>query len=91
MGDAAGQLQLSVKHGTATVDVAVPALATVADLQQLLEAQTGLLARKQKLIFKGKVLAGTAKLADCGVASGAKLMLLTAAGAAGGVATQVGA
>ena len=80
-------LQLAVKHGPNTVEVELPEDASVAALQLELEQRTGLMTRKQKLIFKGKVLVGTQKLAECGVTNGAKLMLL----AADGVQTQVSA
>lgn len=50
---------------------------------------TGILARQQKLVHKGRVLAGG--LADAGVRDGATLLLLGGAGTAGGVAAAVAA
>lgn len=51
-----------------------------------LEARTGLIARKQKVMAKGKVVSQNpqATLAAAGITSGAKLMLLAAAGGATG-------
>lgn len=81
-------LQLSIKHGTQNVELQLDGLATIADLQLEVERATGVFVRKQKLIFKGKVVSGLEKkaLAELTITSGAKLMLL----AADGVATQVG-
>lgn len=76
------EIRVSVKHAAQTLDVALPAGATVGDLQARLEALTGVLVRRQKLMAKGRVISGAAgSLAGVGVGNGAKLMLLAAAGA----------
>jgi hypothetical protein len=75
MGD--GAMEVTVKYGKEDLRVEVAGWATtVRSLKQQLEAATGLFVRKQKLIFKGKVLDDPATLEQCKVAAGAKLMLV---------------
>jgi hypothetical protein len=85
-GAAAGELALRVAHGRSVLDLQLEAAATVGALKALVASSSGLLARNMTLIHKGKKLErDAARLADCGVASGARLMVL--AGAAGSVST----
>ncbi|GLC70765.1 hypothetical protein PLESTF_001030900 [Pleodorina starrii] len=77
---------LQIKHGAQQLELSLPASAKVQELQERLQELTGAFVRKQKLIFKGKVLAATHDLAKAGLANGAKLMLLLSDGTA--VATQ---
>lgn len=75
-------LTLTVKYGGSTLELSLPASATVTQLQERLESELGVMVRRQKLMAKGKVISGAkGTLADAGVANGAKLMLLAAAGA----------
>jgi uncharacterized ubiquitin-like protein YukD len=81
----ADELTLKVSFGRETLELRVPSSTTVAAAKDLLAAQTGVLARNAKLIHKGKVLDDKQRLASCGVADGARVMLLAgAAGAASG-------
>jgi len=58
------------------------------DLSALLVQRTGVLARQQKLVFKGKVLTGNpSPLSSLGVKEGGTLLLLAAAPTAGAVAS----
>ncbi|KAI3433885.1 hypothetical protein D9Q98_003687 [Chlorella vulgaris] len=76
-------MTLSVRFQQGTLSVPLGPENTVAELQQHLETQTGLVARKQKIMSSGKVISGRAgTLAAAGVKPGAKLMLLAAAGTA---------
>ena len=60
------------------------------DLSSLLVDKTGVLARQQKLVFKGKVLTGSPRpLTSLGVKDGATLLLLAAAPTAGAVASPI--
>lgn len=62
------------------------------DLSLLLVDRTGVLARQQKLVHKGKVLTGNSKsLVSLGVKEGATLLLLAAAPTAGCVAAAAAA
>ncbi|GBF94546.1 hypothetical protein Rsub_06661 [Raphidocelis subcapitata] len=72
---------ISVKHGSADVAVELASVGTVAELKERLEAATGVFARHQKLIFKGKVLEDKAALEACKVGAGAKLMMLVSTSA----------
>eukprot|EP00887_Chlorella_sp_A99_P005295 scaffold1.g5295.t1 len=82
-GAEAASINLVVKYGKESLDVSLPANATVQQLLDAIEARTGLFAHKQqKLMAKGRVVSGQpgATLAAAGIAAGAKLMLLAAAG-----------
>jgi uncharacterized ubiquitin-like protein YukD len=82
---APSEVSLKVSFGRETLELRVPCSTTVAAAKELLASQTGVLARNAKLIHKGKVLADAQRLAACGVADGARVMLLAgAAGAASG-------
>lgn len=75
-------LSLTIKWGKETLSVSLPADASVSALQQLLEEQTGLFVRKQKLMAAGKTISGRpGSLAAAGLRPGSKLMLLAGAGA----------
>lgn len=77
-------MRITVKHGSATVAVDLPdgQPHTVADLTAAVEAATGVFARHQKLVARGRVLAPpTAPLAAFGVGDGSSLMLLARGGA----------
>ncbi|KAF8072570.1 hypothetical protein HT031_000230 [Scenedesmus sp. PABB004] len=73
-------LELVVKQGGTELAVAAAPGSTVAALKAQLEAATGVFARHQKLIFKGKVLDDAATLASCKLSSGAKVMLMQSQG-----------
>lgn len=67
-----------VKMGAEEHRVAVQDGSSIIQLKQQLQLDTGLLARCQKLIFKGKVLDDRATLADYKLVSGSKIMLMAA-------------
>ena len=72
-------IELAVKQGPQEHRVALPDdTSTVASLKQQLEPLTGLMARQQKLIFKGKVLDDHQTLASYKLTSGSKVMLMAA-------------
>lgn len=73
-------VELTIKHGSDTFGIALSATASVGELKQQLEQQTGTFVRNQKLIYKGKVLEDAATLEGCGICTGAKLMLLATEG-----------
>ncbi|GAB4818031.1 hypothetical protein N2152v2_005077 [Parachlorella kessleri] len=74
-------IKLLVKHANSSSELSLPAGATVRELQEQLEARTGVLVRRQKLLCKGKVISAVSgTLAAAGLSSGAKLMLLAGAG-----------
>ena len=79
-------MRLTIKHGATPVTLDVPdgAVATVATLTAAVEVATGILARSQKLLARGRVLAPpTAPLSSfTGVTDGATLMLLATGGGA---------
>ncbi|GFR48895.1 hypothetical protein Agub_g10842, partial [Astrephomene gubernaculifera] len=77
---------LSIKYGSQQVETSLPPSATVLQLQERLQELTGAFVRKQKLIYKGKVLAASSDLSKAGLSHGAKLMLLLSDATA--VATQ---
>ena len=82
---------LGVKHGAALVTVELPPSATLQQLIDSIEAQTGVLARKQKLLCKGKVLTALPRsttLASAGLATGTKLILLAGGGGGGSSESQ---
>lgn len=73
-------IKLSVKHGASEFDVSVAEDASVLELMAAVEAATGVMCRKQKLIFKGKVLEPSGgSLASYKLAGGSKVMLLASA------------
>ena len=82
--DADAGLRLAVRYGKDTLELDLPATATVAQLQAELEERTGLFVRKQKLMAAGKVVSGrgAVPLAAAGVKPGTKLLLLAGAGGA---------
>ncbi len=72
---------LSIRQGPSVHSVKLEPGDTVASLMQQLEDLTGVFVRKQKLIFKGKVLAPSNVLTEIkGLKDGSVLMLVTAAG-----------
>ncbi|PRW58592.1 LRR repeats and ubiquitin-like domain-containing protein [Chlorella sorokiniana] len=72
---------LTVKYGKETLELRLPADATVGQLQTALEERTGLFVRKQKLMAAGKVVSGRpGTLTAAGLRPGAKLMLLAGTG-----------
>lgn len=76
-------MRVQVKYAGVDVDVeGLEQPATVGQLKERLEERTGVFARHQKLIFKGKVLEDKSTLAAAGMGDGAKLMLLASANAA---------
>lgn len=84
-------LVLLIKHAGEELQIGVAADATVAQLKQAVEARTGVFARRQKLIYKGKtldqdaaVLAGLPQLR-----TGAHIMLLVAGSEATGIKVWV--
>ena len=71
---------LVVKFGKETIQIDIGEDANTEDLQSLLEEETGVIARKQKLLFKGKVLSPNERLKELGIKHGSKLMLLATEG-----------
>lgn len=73
-------IQIKVSFGKDSFDVSISGEETVEKIMVKLEAQTGVFVRKQKLIFKGKVLSFATKIADTNLKSGSKLMLMATSG-----------
>ena len=74
-------VQVKVRQGTAVHCVDIQPEDTVDKLNKQLESLTGIFARKQKLIFKGKVLLTDMKLDRVhGLKEGSVIMLVAAAG-----------
>ena len=69
-------LTLKVAHGRALLTVTMPGDSRVACLKAELSALIGVAPRNQTLISSGRKLADTATLTACGLADGAKLLLL---------------
>ena len=81
-GAAPGEVvAVSVQWGKTTLSMSLPPAATAAQLKALLEVPTGVVARNQTLIHKGKMLADVDKISACG------RLLLLAKGAPGGGAS----
>ncbi len=79
-------VSLLVKHGAVEHTVELPSAACrVGDLKGQLEALTGVFARQQKLIYRGKVLDDGLSLSEARLASGTRIMLLQGAGSSGRV------
>lgn len=76
----ATMITVSVKHGPINHEISVPEDSSVAALQQAVETATGVFARKQKLIFKGKVLEAKDQLKAKNIINGSKIMLLAGDG-----------
>ncbi len=73
-----------LKHGGATYNIELGLDSSLNDLQQAVEAATGVIARRQKLLCKGKVLTAlpsSTPLTELQFLNvqGAKVMLLSAA------------
>jgi Leucine-rich repeat (LRR) protein len=81
-----GTIAIQVKQGPNTFVIDLTANSTtLRQLQEAIETATGVMARKQKLLHKGKVLTSlppATTLEAAGVVSGSKLMLIATAGAA---------
>jgi Leucine-rich repeat (LRR) protein len=79
-------LSLQVKHGSAMISLdQLTETSTLLQLQEAIEHATGVMARKQKLLCKGRVLTAlpaSTTLKTAHVVNGAKIMLLTTAGGA---------
>uniref|UniRef100_A0A1D2A1G5 Ubiquitin-like domain-containing protein n=2 Tax=Auxenochlorella protothecoides TaxID=3075 RepID=A0A1D2A1G5_AUXPR len=79
-------MEVSVRFGSSAHIVSLPAEGTLGDLRAGVEAATGVLARQQKLLCRGKVLAepgagrDDTRLSSMGLVAGTKLMLLAATG-----------
>jgi hypothetical protein len=69
-------MKLIVQHGATAYEVDVSDGAFGSDLKLCVEGLSGVLARKQKLIFKGKVIGDGDTLAAKNVKDGAKVMLM---------------
>lgn len=82
-GDGNATWKLHIKHGAQTLELALQSSSTVEDLHLQLQDLTGAFVRKQKLIYKGKVLASPKQqLSAAGLGDGAKIMLMVTADAA---------
>ena len=79
--------RLFLSHLLLLLSLSPPSPHQQQDLSSLLVDRAGVLARQQKLVYKGKVLTGNPKsLLSLGVKEGATLLLLAAAPTAGAVA-----
>ncbi|KAK9807010.1 hypothetical protein WJX72_010701 [[Myrmecia] bisecta] len=73
-------MKLVVKHGKETCELDCGAEAKVEDVMAQLETLTGVITRKQKLIFQGKVLLPSQTLEAAKLKEGSKLMLMAGTG-----------
>lgn len=71
---------LVVQFGKESHGLELGADAVVEDVQQMMEERVGVIARNQKLIYKGKVLQSRKSLVECGVKKGGKILLLASVG-----------
>ena len=71
-------MQIAIRQGPKTHIVQAEPQEQVKKLMELAEEVTGVLARKQKLVFKGKVLAAHMTLEEAKVKEGSTLMLIAA-------------
>eukprot|EP01012_Entosiphon_sulcatum_P024255 TRINITY_DN29428_c0_g1_i1.p1 TRINITY_DN29428_c0_g1~~TRINITY_DN29428_c0_g1_i1.p1 ORF type:complete len:4234 (+),score=586.19 TRINITY_DN29428_c0_g1_i1:35-12736(+) len=69
-------VKFCVKFTKETLEVELPESATVLELKEHLERQTGVPVAMQKLMFKGQLKEDEKTLADVGIKSNAKLMLI---------------
>ena len=69
-------MKVRVKHGAKEVEVEADASSTIEQLSIRIEEVTGILARKQRLLHKGRVLSATATLQECKLLEGSSVMLL---------------
>lgn len=69
-------MQILVQHGKETYQVACEEGDTVESLMKKVKNASGILARYQKLIYKGKTLEHRSTLAQAKMKEGAKLMLM---------------
>ena len=65
---------VTVKIGKSSVEVHLDSDGTTEDVKRVVEERTGVVARKQKLMFKGKVLLDGETLEAAGIRDGAKIM-----------------
>ena len=73
-------MRLFVQHGQTTFEMQAQTEELIEDLMARLETVSGVLARQQKLILKGKVLDSRATLSEANVTKdGAKIMLIASA------------
>ena len=72
-------MHLRIKHGSSTHEVAVDASGTVQQVAEALQAM-GILARKQRLLYKGKILPLESRLDATGLSDGASIMMFASAG-----------
>ena len=80
-------MKILVQHGQTNIELQVVSEDLVEDVMRQVEAASGVLARQQKLIHRGKVLDSRATLLEANIKDGAKIMLLSSMG--GGSSTQV--
>jgi hypothetical protein len=80
-------VRLLVQHGRETVEVQADPADKISDVMKKVESLSGVLARQQKLIYKGKTLPSTATIQECSLQNGAKIMMMSSAG---GGSTQAG-
>ena len=72
-------MQVSIRHGQKVHVAQAKSQDQVLELMKQAEEATGVLVRKQKLVFKGKVLAASMTLDQAKVKEGSTLMLIAAA------------
>ena len=73
-------MKVTVQHAKETFTFDAGEGMKVAALSSYLEEATGVIARHQKLIFKGRVLAPDSLLTECKLTDGSKVMLLSTTG-----------
>ena len=76
----AGGFRLLIQHGRETIDLQAAPEETIADVMKKVETLSGVLARQQKLIHRGKLLPSSATVQECHLKSGAKVMLMSSSG-----------
>ena len=76
-------MKLRVSLGAKTFDIDASGLTKVEELQDRVAEASGVHARNQRLIFKGKNLAATDPLSATGLRDGSKMMLVASSGTAG--------
>lgn len=68
---------VSVTYGKSKINLDVREGQLVEELQKCLQEQTGVIMRKQKLIFKGRVLESSQRLDEAKIKDGSKILLIS--------------
>ena len=76
----AASVKLLIQNGRETVEMQARSDELIFGIKTRLEGLSGVLARQQKLIHKGKVLLSGATVQECKLKDGAKIMLMASSG-----------